>query len=230
MKTILRKKWVLLAFLAILGGCSTGDDTETARDTTPPAEISGLGVSPGNQSVVFSWTPPLDEDFDHVEITWSPGGTNALSVPKGTNTKTVASLVNGRTYTFTLKTVDTAGNKSSGINQNSSPAGELPQKHAPWGNPPANGDFSGSAANTIEGHTGMVVITLTLTDGYITAVSSAGTAGQSPNPGEVLLAMLPGLIIGQNSMEIEHPDGITRATLTLNAAKAAGEQALQSIP
>jgi hypothetical protein len=87
-------------------------------DTKAPGEITGLSATGDNATskVTLTWSPPTDTDFDHVVVTSTDGTTtsSAVSVPKGTNTWTTGTLANG-TYTFTLKTVDTTGNASTGV-------------------------------------------------------------------------------------------------------------------
>jgi predicted phage tail protein len=99
--------------IAKTGIASGSRNVAVHRDTTPPANVSGLDKTVGNGQTVLTWTDPADADFDHVEITWEPGGSSPQTVPKGTESYT-ASLTNGSEYTFTVKTVDTAGNKSNG--------------------------------------------------------------------------------------------------------------------
>jgi predicted phage tail protein len=55
-------------------------------DTTPPANVTGLAGTPGDQQVVLSWTDPADGDLDHIEVTWPPDGTTPQTVNKGIQT------------------------------------------------------------------------------------------------------------------------------------------------
>jgi hypothetical protein len=64
----------------------------------------------------------VDEDFARVEITWTPGGTTAVEVPRGTTTQEITGLTNGTAYTFTVKSVDNTGNKSTGETVTATPA------------------------------------------------------------------------------------------------------------
>ncbi len=83
-------------------------------DTTPPAEVSGLSAEAGNGEVTLTWNDPGDSDFDHVEITWAPDGSTAVEVASREESYTATALTNSSEYTFTVKTVDTAGNTSTG--------------------------------------------------------------------------------------------------------------------
>jgi len=112
----------IIAILA-LAGCPNGDDDDD--DTTPPAEVSALAASAGNAQAVLTWTEPDDADFAGVEITASPTVTGSpFTVAKGTTTKIVTGLTNGTAYTFTVKSVDTAGNKSAGATASVTPTTE----------------------------------------------------------------------------------------------------------
>ena len=104
------------------GGSSNGG-SGGGGGTTPPAVISnvtGLTATPANGKVTLNWTDPGDADFDHVEVTSSPV-TSTYTVLNGTSTKEITGLTNGTAYTFTVKSVDTSGNKSSGESVTSTP-------------------------------------------------------------------------------------------------------------
>jgi hypothetical protein len=100
---------------ATISVTETGVRNISLTDTTPPVDVSSLNGTPGDGQVTLTWTNPADADLDHVEITWTPDGISPVSVPKGTLTKTITGLTNGTAYTFTVKAVDTAGNKSGGV-------------------------------------------------------------------------------------------------------------------
>jgi hypothetical protein len=85
-------------------------------DTTPPGPLKVTSVVSGDTDITINWTNPSDSDFDHVLITWTPaGGSTAqpVSVPENTPFFSVLELNRSETYTFTLTTVDLAGNKST---------------------------------------------------------------------------------------------------------------------
>jgi hypothetical protein len=99
------------------GTTDDGNGNPVVPDTTPPGEVLALAATPGNGSVALNWMDPADADFLQVEITFTPaatGSTQPIAVNKGTQSKTIAGLNNGTTYTFMVKTVDTAGNRSAG--------------------------------------------------------------------------------------------------------------------
>jgi predicted phage tail protein len=99
-----------------LGNENSKTVTETANGT-PPGAVGSLTGTPGSGEVSLFWTDPTDADLDHIEITFSPaaaGLIQPITVAKGTGTRIVTGLTNGTAYTFTVKAVDAAGNKSSG--------------------------------------------------------------------------------------------------------------------
>ncbi|MDR1231815.1 MAG: InlB B-repeat-containing protein [Spirochaetaceae bacterium] len=105
------------------GAAFSGDTEITANitvyanwtwiDVEPPAEVTGLAATPGNAQVVLAWTDPADADLASLEITWTPGGETPQTVAKGAQTYTVP-VDHDTLYTFTVKTIDTAENKSAG--------------------------------------------------------------------------------------------------------------------
>jgi hypothetical protein len=108
------------------GNKSAGEtETATPADTTAPAEVSSLSAVPGIGEVTLTWTDPTDADLDHIEITWTPDDDTTVTVPAATGMKTVTGLANGMEYTFTVKAVDTAGNKSAGETETATPADTL---------------------------------------------------------------------------------------------------------
>jgi hypothetical protein len=100
------------------------DGTNPPPDTTPPAEVSGLNGTPGDRTVTLSWTDPTDADLDHIEITWTGGSATAekSAADDQANSKAITGLTNGTAYTFTVKTVDSSGNKSQGETASATPA------------------------------------------------------------------------------------------------------------
>jgi hypothetical protein len=86
-------------------------------DSTPPAEVTGLAATPAAGRVTLTWTNPTDGDFDHLEISYSTssGLIHRLDpVAKTEHEKTITGLSGGNPYAFTVRTVDTSGNKSLG--------------------------------------------------------------------------------------------------------------------
>ncbi len=94
--------------------------TSASADTTPPGNVTDITatVVPGTPAntvdVTITWTNPTDDDFSHVEITWTPNAPTAPVRVENATTYTATALPeleNNGTYTFTIVSVDTAGNK-----------------------------------------------------------------------------------------------------------------------
>jgi uncharacterized Fe-S center protein len=138
--------------LSLISSCG-GDSNPDNSDVTPPAEVVNLNGIAGNGQVTLNWTDPADDDFDKVEITVSPGN-NTVQVNRGAQTAVIGNLANGTAYTFTLKTVDKSGNKSSGVRSASyTPVAANPDDHTP----PAE-------VTGVNGTPGNARVTLTWTD------------------------------------------------------------------
>ena len=116
-KPLSRFAGALILGMLVLG-CHTN---VSAKDTTAPAEVTELKAVAENGKINLGWKNPGDADLYQVEITASPAaGTLAnsvyLSAEKGKAMSfTVEGLTNGTAYTFTVKTLDKALNKSTGV-------------------------------------------------------------------------------------------------------------------
>ncbi|MDR0553710.1 MAG: DUF4959 domain-containing protein, partial [Treponema sp.] len=87
-----------------------------AADTIPPAPVHNLTANMASGSVTLYWSNPDDADFDYTEITFTPpaaGGIASYTVPKPGASKTITGLTNNQQYSFTIKAVDTNGNRSA---------------------------------------------------------------------------------------------------------------------
>jgi hypothetical protein len=83
-------------------------------DTVPPSAVTALNAIVGDGQVTLNWTDPTEDDFDHVEITY-PQRERAILVRKGIQTALITGLINGEGYTFSLTTVDAAGNAGRSV-------------------------------------------------------------------------------------------------------------------
>jgi hypothetical protein len=108
------KKVFIIGMCTILAGIFllSISCNNSSPDLTAPGEVSNLSKSVGNQQVTLNWTDPDDIDLDHIAITWGTDG--PANVNPQTETYTAEGLTNGTEYTFTVKTVDTSGNLSTG--------------------------------------------------------------------------------------------------------------------
>jgi fibronectin type 3 domain-containing protein len=85
------------------------------RDAVPPAPIQIKTTSQVNTSLTINWEVPTDVDFNHVIVTWTPGGSSIHTVAKGTHTFTTTGLDASINYIFSLVAVDDAGNESTAV-------------------------------------------------------------------------------------------------------------------
>ncbi|QEN03404.1 hypothetical protein EW093_01360 [Thiospirochaeta perfilievii] len=102
----------------LVGFDTTGDGTSditnpTSTDTTAPANPTLGTITAGDTSITINWSEPTDADFASIE--YSGTGITTGTVAKGTTTKEITGLTNGTAYTITIKSVDTTGNKSTGV-------------------------------------------------------------------------------------------------------------------
>ena len=104
-------------------------------DTTAPADVTELKATPKDSSVVLTWKDAADDDIFGCLVSWKvesagravflPLEKDSLIAAKGQQGCVVSGLKNGATYTFTVKTMDTSGNTSGGVEVKAAPkAGE----------------------------------------------------------------------------------------------------------
>ena len=96
-------------------GVATVLDT---ADYVAPAEVTELTVTASNGNAVLSWKNPSDKDFAGLQISMNPAeGTlkNAVILGKDVTSLDVSGLVNGKEYTFTVKSFDESLNYSEGV-------------------------------------------------------------------------------------------------------------------
>lgn len=113
---------LVVFFLVATFGCQLlNPEQNDDADITPPSEVSNLSASVGNGQVTLNWTELQESDFVEVEITYTPNGTIPITATKGTVEQTFTDLINGTAYTFTVRTGDDAGNKSTGSSIQATP-------------------------------------------------------------------------------------------------------------
>ena len=111
--TTLGVVFITLALSLAIASC---EEAAPAPDITPPSLIT-LSAVPGNvpNSIEVTWTDPVDADFSHILLYWTPTGSNVeqpLKVEKGIESATITEL-SSDFYTFTAVTVDTSNNVSA---------------------------------------------------------------------------------------------------------------------
>ncbi len=70
-----------------------------------PAAVSGLAAVTAVDHVTLSWTDPVSFTLDHIEITWTPGGTGPVSVGAGVETCEITLPADSTARTFTVTCV-----------------------------------------------------------------------------------------------------------------------------
>ncbi len=108
------------------------EEKGTPQDTSDkeaPADVTNLSVScingkDGKVNAVLSWTDPSDDDLFGMEVTYeektsgraviAPMAQGSIFVAPGNGGLVITDLTAGTSYTFTVKAMDTSGNKSAG--------------------------------------------------------------------------------------------------------------------
>ena len=99
----------------------------TPQDATPLRDLDNFTITPKHKSVILAWTGLWESDFTGVVISSEPAVGNlnepviVLGNPSERNTFTVTGLENDVEYAFTIKTIDTNNNLSSGLTLKGSP-------------------------------------------------------------------------------------------------------------
>lgn len=100
-------------------------------DKIAPADVTELTAINKDASVLLTWTDATDEDIYGYEVTWNKNApinrsaameSNSMMVAPGAKGCYISNLTNGTEYTFTVKTVDTSGNKSAGVTKTITPS------------------------------------------------------------------------------------------------------------
>ena len=111
--------WIALFIAISLISCIFGcKEPEIETDTKAPANVTSLTVTATDGNAVLTWKNPSDADFDGVQVSMNPAeGTllNPVILGKNVTSLNVGGLTIGKEYTFTVKTIDTSNNKSSGV-------------------------------------------------------------------------------------------------------------------
>ena len=149
--------------LIVLASVSCKQEPEpTPVDTTAPANVTNLTVAPKDTRVLLTWTDATDDDIFGYEVSYTGTNTNnravsameksTLFVAQGSGGTYVSGLANGTEYTFTVKAMDTNGNKSEGVTASATPKAGDPLKislsaDVPTSNAYTN-NYKGNKSNT----------------------------------------------------------------------------------
>lgn len=164
MKKLLKLATLILgmALLSVFASCN-GEvvikEVDKKADETAPSSVTNLTATAKDSRVLLTWTDAVDSDIYGYEVSCS--GTNAINrvvlpaldstsmmVPQGAGGTYVSGLTNGTEYTFTVKTVDTSGNKSAGVTVKAAPAAEETLKIALTAEVPHENGYAGNKSNT----------------------------------------------------------------------------------
>ena len=144
-------------------GCKTDTEyVDKKADETAPANVTELTATPKDSRILLTWKDAADSDIYGYEVSYS--GTNPINrvvlpaldttsmmVPPKAEGTYINGLTNGTEYTFTVKTVDTSGNKSEGVTVKGTPvaidAGETLKIDLTASVPQENG-YTGNKSNT----------------------------------------------------------------------------------
>ncbi|SJZ32325.1 SUMF1/EgtB/PvdO family nonheme iron enzyme [Treponema porcinum] len=131
-------------------------------DETAPANVTELTAQAKDRRILLTWKDAADSDVYGYEVSYSgtkpinrvvlPAlDTTSMMVPPKSEGTYVNGLTNGTKYTFTVKTVDTSGNKSEGVTVTGTPvatdAGETLKIDLTASVPQENG-YTGNKSNT----------------------------------------------------------------------------------
>ena len=129
--------WFVMIFIIasmIFMGCSSEVETQSGNNTsdkTAPADVTELTATNKDASVLLTWTDATDEDIYGYEVTWNKNApinrsaameSNSMMVAPGAKGCYISNLTNGTEYAFTVKSVDTSGNKSAGVTKTITPS------------------------------------------------------------------------------------------------------------
>lgn len=126
-------------------------DMETGyNDDTAPMEVNGEAVVEGDGQLTLNWTDPEDDDFAQVVVLGEgTAEAEAVHVGKGVQTVTINGLVNGTEYAYRIRTVDEAGNRSSGVTVLGTPGADRPGNSCPGSEKPDRGKPSNDQTNHV---------------------------------------------------------------------------------
>ena len=164
-----KNRWIAVISATVMAlaafGCKTDTETEYVdkkADETAPANVTELTATPKDSRILLTWKDAADSDVYGYEVSYSgtkpinrvvlPAlDTTSMMVPPKAGGTYINGLTNGTEYTFTVKTVDTSGNKSEGVTVKGTPvaidAGET-LKIALTASVPQENGYTGNKSNT----------------------------------------------------------------------------------
>ena len=128
-------------------------------DETAPASVTELTATPKDSRILLTWKDAADSDIYGYEVSYSgtkpitrvvlPAlDTTSMMVPPKAGGTYINGLTNGTEYTFTVKTVDTSGNKSEGVSVTGTPVEDETLKIGLTASVPQENGYTGNKSNT----------------------------------------------------------------------------------
>ena len=132
---------------------------DTKADETAPANVTELTAQAKDSRILLTWQDAADSDVYGYEVIYSgtkpinrvvlPAiDTTSMLVPPKAEGTYINGLANGTEYTFTVKTVDTSGNKSEGVTVKGTPVAGETLKIALTASVPQENGYTGNKSNT----------------------------------------------------------------------------------
>ena len=162
-----KHRWIAVLSAMVMALAAFGCKSEIVyvdkkADETAPASVTELTATPKDTRILLTWQDAADSDVYGYEVSYS--GTKPINrvvlpalditcmmVPPKAGGTYINGLTNGKEYTFTVKTVDTSGNKSEGVTVKGTPvatgAGET-LKIALTSSVPQENGYTGNKSNT----------------------------------------------------------------------------------
>ena len=162
-----KHRWIAVLSAMVMALAAFGCKSEivyvdTKADETAPANVTELTAQAKDSRILLTWKDAADSDVYGYEVIYSgtkpinrvvlPAiDTTSMLVPPKAGGTYINGLANGTEYTFTVKTVDTSGNKSEGVTVKGTPvaidAGETLKIALTAAVPQENG-YTGNKSNT----------------------------------------------------------------------------------
>ena len=162
-----KHRWIAVLSAMVMALTAFGCKSEIVyvdkkADETAPANVTELTAQAKDSRILLTWQDAADSDVYGYEVIYSgtkpinrvvlPAiDTTSMIVPPKAEGTYINGLTNGTEYTFTVKTVDTSGNKSEGVTVKGTPvaivAGET-LKIALTASVPQENGYTGNKSNT----------------------------------------------------------------------------------
>ena len=161
-----KNRWIAVISATVMAlaafGCKTDTETEYVDkkvDETAPANVTELTAQAKDRRILLTWKDAADSDVYGYEVSYSgtkpinrvvlPAlDTTSMMVPPKAGGTYINGLTNGTEYTFTVKTVDTSGNKSEGVSVTGTPVEDETLKIGLTASVPQENGYTGNKSNT----------------------------------------------------------------------------------